>query len=133
MDDLIKSFIKEVTVGFSSKGTILLSPLGYSQSIPAHIYAVACNRCVVKKIPKQVFDRKIEESHEFARWMYTVAVRQLEMIERKLRMLNGTTKERYEALIANRQNIIRSVSSKVIASYLGITTSYLCKIKRKIR
>lgn len=122
---------KEITLGFSSKGTVIVSPFGYSRSLPAHIYAVACNKCIVKKISKQTFDRKIEESHEFAHWVYTVAIRQFEMYEKKLKILSGPMEERYEATI--RQDIIRNVSSKVIASYLGITNFYLCKIKRKLR
>lgn len=124
---------KEITLGFSSKGTVIVSPFGYSRSLPAHIYAVACNKCIVKKISKQTFDRKIEESHEFAHWVYTVAIRQFEMYEKKLKILSGPMEERYEATIMNRQDIIRNVSSKVIASYLGITNFYLCKIKRKLR
>lgn len=123
---------KEVTLGFTSEGTMLMSLFGYMRKKPAFMYIVSCSRCVVRKIPKVDFDRMISESHEFARWMYTVAIHQLYACEMKLSLISGTAQERYVALIKNRPDIIRNVSMKDIASYLGVTPSYLCKLKRRL-
>ena len=68
----------------------------------------------------------------FARWMYSVAIHQLFALERKVSLINGTVKERYLALIKNRPDIIKNVSMKVIASYLGVSPHYLCRLKKTL-
>ncbi len=123
---------KEVTLGFTSEGTMLMSLFGYMRKNPAFMYIVSCGKSVVRKISKEDFDRMISDSHEFACWMYTVAIHQLYACEKKLSLISGTAQERYVALIKNRPDIIRNVSMKDIASYLGVTPSYLCKLKRRL-
>lgn len=123
---------KEVTIGFTSIGTVLLSPFGYRCQDPAFMYIVACNKCAVRRIAKDKFDAFISSSHEFAKWMYSVAIHQFHTSERRLQLFSGTAQERYVALIRNRPDIIRNVSMKDIASYLGVTPSYLCKLKRRL-
>lgn len=123
---------KEVTLGFTSEGTVLMSLFGYMRKNPAFMYIVSCGKSVVRKVSKEDFDRIVSDSHEFARWMYTVAIHQLYACEMKLSLISGTAQERYLALIRNRPDIIRNVSMKDIASYLGVTPSYLCKLKRRL-
>lgn len=51
---------------------------------------------------------------------------------KKVSLINGTVKERYLALIKNRPDIIKNVSMKVIASYLGVSPHYLCRLKKTL-
>ena len=123
---------KEITIGFTDIGTVLMSLMGYFNSSPAYICITACTKARLKKIPKTTFDKIIRESHEFSTWIYSVAIHQLFALERKLSLINGTAKEKYISLIKNRPDIIRNVPGKIIASYLGITPFYLCKLKREL-
>jgi CRP-like cAMP-binding protein len=123
---------KEVTLAFTDIGTIFMSLAGYFTGKPAFIYYAACTKCLVKRIPKKYFDDVIEESPVFARWAYSVAIHQLYALERKVSLINGTVKERYIALIKNRPDIIKNVSMKVIASYLGVSPYYLCRLKKSL-
>ncbi|MBO8465196.1 MAG: Crp/Fnr family transcriptional regulator [Bacteroidetes bacterium] len=124
---------KEVTLGFTDIGTIFVSLFGYFRHLPAFISVTACTKCVVKKIPKDVFDGIVKESHVFSNWIYSVAIHQLFASEMKLSLINGTAKDRYVALIKNRPDIIMNVPMKTIASYLGVSPSYLCKVKRSLK
>ena len=128
---------KEVTLAFTDIGTMFMSLHGYFAGKPAFIYYQACSKCLLskcllKRISKEFFDNLIEESPVFARWVYSVAIHQLYALERKVSLINGTVKERYLALIKNRPDIIKNVSMKVIASYLGVSPYYLCRLKKTL-
>ena len=51
----------------------------------------------------------------------------------KWRIIQGPAKERYESILKNRPEIIKNVSLKIIASYLGITPQYLSKLRRNMQ
>lgn len=123
---------KEKTFGFASSGTLLLSPHSYYMGKESFIHLEACTESVVLKVSKKDFDKILMEHHEFALWMYTMAMAQIFVFEMKLSLINGTAKERYSSLFKNRPDIINSVSMKLLASYLDVTPSYLCRIKREI-
>ncbi|HJA98187.1 MAG TPA: Crp/Fnr family transcriptional regulator [Candidatus Alistipes avicola] len=124
---------KEVTYGFATPGTIILSLHSYYRRQPAFIMAENCKaEAKVLRMPKAQFDRLVEESHEFSRWMFNIAMGQLYSCEHKLFLINGTAKDRYLAVVRNRPDIIEAVPSNVIASYLGVTPQYLCHLKHEL-
>lgn len=124
---------REVTFGFATSGTIILSLHSYYMRQPAFIMAENCKtEAKVLKMSKTQFDRMLEESHEFSRWMFNIAMGQLYTCEHKLFLINGTAKERYLAVVRNRPDIIEAVPSNVIASYLGVTPQYLCHLKSEL-
>lgn len=123
---------KEVTLAFTDIGTMLMSLHGYFAGKPAFIYYTACTKSVVKKIPKAFFDEMIQDSHVFSNWIYSVSIHQLYALERKVSLIKGTAKERYLSLIKNRPDIIKNVSMKIIASYLGVSPYYLCRLKKSL-
>ncbi len=45
----------------------------------------------------------------------------------------GDAKERFLSLVQNRPEIMENVPMKYIASYIGVTPQYLCKMKRQFR
>lgn len=124
---------KERTYGFATPGTIITSLHSYYLRQPAFIMAENCNSdAEVLRISKAQFDRLMEESHEFSRWMFNIAMGQLYTCEHKLSLINGTAKDRYLAIMKNRPDIIKVVPSNVIASYLGVTPQYLCHLKSEL-
>lgn len=124
---------KEITFGFATPGTIILSLHSYYMRQPAFIMAENCKKeAKVLRMDKAQFDRLVEESHEFSRWMLNIAIGQLYSCEHKLFLINGSAKERYLAVVRNRPDIIEAVPSNVIASYLGVTPQYLCHLKSEL-
>lgn len=124
---------KEITFGFATPGTIFLSPQSYYMKQPAFLMIENCKtESKVLRMSKERFNRLMEESHEFSRWMFNIAMGQLYTCEHKLNLINGTAKDRYLAVIKNRPEIIEAVPSNVIASYLGVTPQYLCNLKKQL-
>ena len=58
---------------------------------------------------------------------------QLYFYEMKLCVIKGDARERFRSLIQNRPEILEKVPLNAIASYLGITPSYLSRLKKKLR
>lgn len=123
---------KEVVIAFASPGTFFLSPISFYIRKPAFINIQSCKESTVMKLSKERFDSLMNESHDFARWMFNIAMGQIFSLEMKSSLINGTAKERYLALIKNRPDIIQAVPMKTIASYLGVTPSYICHIKQDL-
>lgn len=121
---------KEVTFAFAPPGTLKISYYSYVRGIPSFNKYVACCDSTVMKITKSRFTDLMMQSHDFALWVSHVFLGQFFAYEKKREIVNGDASERFEALIVNRPEIIENVSSRIIASYIGVTPQYLCKLKR---
>lgn len=136
---------KEFVLGFSGPGTITMSPICARIGKPAFCGFQTVTDCDMVRIDKKDFDSLMEESHEFARWMFGMSVGQLCALELKAQMLSeGDVASNYEAMMKrqmkldkngfdpNRPNLPSIVSSKDLASYLGITQSYLSNLRKAL-
>lgn len=88
---------------------------------------------LLMRVRKADFSALIDRSAEFARWCLGNVQFQLYFFEMKGRIIQGPAKERYESILKNRPEIIKNVSLKIIASYLGITPQYLSKLRRNMQ
>lgn len=124
--------LREVTFGFALPGTMIISMHSFYCHLPVFYQIEACCPSKVVKIPKKHYDTMVTESHDFARWALEMANGQLFFYEKKNHIINGDAKERYLSLVHNRPDILEKVPLKIIASYLGITQSYLSRLKKQI-
>lgn len=133
---------KEENAGFASTGTILISPKGFYNRERAFFFIEACQDCKIMVWPKRTIMEMVSQSHEFSSWLLSICLSQFYATEMKLSTLQGNAIQRYDILaqgqnmkewshIANRPNITKEVSSKDLASYLGITPSYLSNIRKQ--
>lgn len=120
----------ERTFAFALPGTVLIDYYSFCKSIHAFSKLEACCESVVMKVSKAQFVELAARSHDFAQWMMYMSLEELFFHERKREIVNGDARERFEALLSNRPDIIKNVSSRILASYIGITPVYLCKLKR---
>ena len=124
---------KEATFGFAFPGTVLLSPHAFYMNEPAVMQIESCNiPSTVLHITKSKFDSFAEKSHEFALWMFNLAIGQIYTSELKVTYVSGTAEDRYKRLLKIRPDIVTAISANRLASYLGITPSYMCKLRRKL-
>ncbi|MDR2891113.1 MAG: Crp/Fnr family transcriptional regulator [Alistipes sp.] len=121
---------KELTWAFGTPGTMMGSYYPFYKHEPSFFRFEACCDSVFMKISKPGFVELTRRSHDFAQWVMWMSVEQLWLNEKKLAIVNGDAKERFEALMKNRPEIMEKVSAKVIASYIGITPQYLSYLKR---
>ena len=124
---------KEATFGFAFPGTVLLSPHAFYMNEPAVMQIESCNiPSTVLHITKSKFDSFAEKSHECALWMFNLAIGQIYTSELKVTYVSGTAEDRYKRLLKIRPDIVTAISANRLASYLGITPSYMCKLRRKL-
>ena len=136
---------KEFVIGFSGIGTITISPLSFAIGKPAFCGFQTITECKMIRIAKKDFDLLLKESHEFARWMVGITISQFCALELRAQMLSEADAfSNYKNLVKrqmkldkdgfdpNRPNLLSMVSSKDLASYLGITQSYLSNIRKAI-
>lgn len=122
----------EKTFGFSSPGTLIMSYHSLCMHTPSVFQLESCGESVVMKVARGDLDKLFRESRDFANWMYSMSLFQLYAWEMKATLINGSAEERLEALMKNRPEIMRNVSSRIIASYIGINQPYLSRLKRQI-
>lgn len=122
----------ERTFAFGMPGTPLISYYSFYHGEPSFSQWETCCDSVIMKISKAKFLGLANRSHDFAEWMMFMSIGQLFFFERKREVMNGTAKERFKALIENRPEIMENVSQKIIASYIGITQSYLSTLKKEL-
>lgn len=120
----------ERTSAFGLPGTLFMSKHSFVKSLPSYYQVDACCETTLLSIPAKHYWLMVKESHEFAEWSLHMAQEELFYQERKNMVINGNAKERFNAMIKNRPEIMRHVQQKIIASYLGITPQYLCRLKR---
>ncbi len=123
----------EKTYGFATPGTVTISWHSYFMRRPASFQIEACCETEVLKMPQRKLDELVKSSHEFAQWLLAIQQAQLYSNEFKHVAISGQAKERFLSLIKNRPEIMAKVPSQVIASYLGITPTYLCRLKKSFK
>lgn len=119
----------EHTATFALSPTMFMEYHCFYAGLSSFYQVEACCQSEVLRIPKQHYERMIAESHEFAKWALSMADTQFFQYERKKSLINGDARERFEALIKNRPEIMERVPLRIIASYLGITPQYLSRLK----
>jgi len=122
---------REVTFAFAPPGSLKISYYSFVKKLPSFNKYVACCDSVVAKISKARFTDLMKESHDFALWVSAVFMVQFFLYEMKREVMNGDAGERFEALVANRPEIMENVSDRIIASYIGVSPQYLCKLKKE--
>ena len=122
----------ERTAGFALPGRLLISFHCFYEQDASYYRFEACVPSKVVRIPSAVFRMMTEKYHQFALWVMEANQNQLYHAELKNRLISGDAKERLRQLIEGWPEIILKVSSKHLASYLGITEVHLSRIKSEI-
>lgn len=124
--------LNERTFAFGRPGSLLMQMHCYYMRLPSFFQCNACTPCTMLKISKQEFDTLVDESAEFAKFVLDRALDQLCGLEMRLDWINGQSSDRFAAMMKIMPEVIECVSSRIIASYLGITPAYLSQLKKKI-
>lgn len=122
----------EKIYGFSLIGGPLISYISHFMGLPSVFQAVSCGESVVLRMSKQRLEELKRSSHEFTLWLLELYAMQSCATELKLTTVTGEAIDRYRWMLENRPEIVARVSSKIMASYLGITHTYLSHLKRDL-
>ena len=122
----------EITYGFAEPGTLTVSYHSYCWHKPSVFQIESCGESIVLKMTKKQLEELLDGSHEFAKWLLAVRTDQLCFNEFKLTTIAGQAEERYLWMLENRPEVVARVPSKIMASYLGVSPTWLSILKRKI-
>lgn len=120
---------REHTIYFAFPGDIIGSTAGLCLGKPTSISIETFTNTVVTAIPIQEVIRMAAASTEFMVWVIEWFLMQLYVIESKCIILTGDALERYDALVKQRNELLRQAPIRAIASYLGIAENSLSRLR----
>lgn len=135
---LFRSFLydfngNEVTHEFYCNSEILIESLSLFQRLPSRENFQALTNSVVWKIDYERFNQLLKEIEGFREWGRTWATNQLFILkQRSINALTVNATDKYLHLLKDRPEIVLRSPLKHIASYLGITTTSLSRIRKEI-
>jgi len=124
------------TVQFFFENEGLTSFDSFTNNVPSLITIETIEPSVVYLLPKKYALQLVEEltrEPEFVQLMLQMfAQRQMHYMNEFFSFIRDTPEQRYQNMLNNRPHIIQRVPQHYIASYLGVSTVHLSRIKSKI-
>lgn len=127
---------KDVTFQFFMENTMFSSLESFRKGLPSMVSFETIESCVLWKITKSDADVILAEVYEDpelrSQFMDSLFERIFDYMKHFFSFIKDTPKQRYISLAKERPEIIRRIPQHYIASYLGITTVHLSRIKSSI-
>lgn len=127
---------KDVTFQFFMENTMFSSLESFRKGLPSMVSFETIEPCVLWQIDKTSLDKILEEIYEIpelrTKFMDSVFERVFDYMKHFFSFIKNTPQQRYIDLSKEKPEIIKRVPQHYIASYLGITTVHLSRIKSKI-
>lgn len=99
---------------------------------PTNCELRAISNSVVAALPKKVVDTLINQDEYFAKFHFgVVSMAMREENELKMKLIAYSSKEKYDFIIQEMPSVIRTVPSKYIAEFCGISAEWLSKLKKQ--
>ncbi|WP_172281615.1 Crp/Fnr family transcriptional regulator [Chryseobacterium sp. LAM-KRS1] len=127
---------KDVTFQFFTENTMFSSLESFRKGVPSMVSFETIEPCILWKIDKPTVDRILAEIYNDPelrdRFMDSVFERTFDYMKHFFSFIKDSPQQRYLDLAKEKPEIIKRVPQHYIASYLGITTVHLSRIKAKI-
>lgn len=124
------------TVQFFFEGDGMSSFESFMRGTPSAFGGETLEPTVLLALPKQKVLEMMEELKQVPEFLdmfiYIFSDRQIHYMHEFVSLLKDTPTERYEKLIAERPHILQRVAQHHIASYLGVSSVHLSRIKAKL-
>ena len=126
----------EKTVQFFFEGEGLMSFESFTTNTPSHFTIETIEPSIIYLLPKKYVNQLIDElamQPDFAKLILHVSsARQIHYINEFVSFIRDTPEQRYKNLLQDRPHIVQRVPQHYIASYLGVSTVHLSRIKSKL-
>ena len=127
---------KDVTFQFFFEGGVVSSVESFRKNIPSLISIEAIAASIVYWIDKNAFETILDDLKNNAdlQALFISAIfdRMIDYMHHFLSFIRDTPTQRYLTLLKEYPHIVQRVPQHYIASYLGITTVHLSRIKNKL-
>jgi len=123
---------KDITFQFFFENEGVSSIESFSKNLPSLFYLEAIEPSILYYIEKNDFEKLIKEIPAFKDIIFEAAIdRQIHYMKHFLSLIKDKPGERYKKLLKERPELIRRVPQHYIASYLGITSVSLSRIRNR--
>ena len=123
---------QENTISLAMDGWWISDPNSFIYQQPATMFVEALEDSLILQLDFENEQRIKSHSHKFETFFRTVAERGLSFMQRRLiASLTLTAEKRYEQFAEKYPDFLKRVPQFSIASYLGMTTQYLSRIRKK--
>lgn len=123
---------QENTISIAMDGWWISDPNSYIYQKPATMFVEALEDSTLLQLDFENEQILKAHSHQFETFFRTVAERGLAFMQRRLiSTLTLTAEERYEQFVEKYPEFLQRVPQFTIASYLGMTTQYLSRLRKK--
>lgn len=124
---------KEFTRYFAFENKFGTALTSFIEQIPSYEYIQAIGKTILLEISHEDFFR-LAKSNQFVNLLYQNILEMAYITsQRRIYGLQGQTAlERLQWLLNYQPDIFRNISSKIIATYLGVTTFSLSRLKAKL-
>ncbi len=127
---------KDITTQFFFEKNTVSSIESFRKNIPSPITLETIEPSILYWIAKNDLNKILEEIKEIPRlrdlFIDKIFDRTLDYIKYFISSIKDSPQERYQNLIKERPEIVKRVPQHYIASYLGISTVHLSRVKNKI-
>lgn len=127
---------KDITVQFFFENEGVASLESFRKNIPSIFTIETVEPKTVHVLPKELFVRMVKELEEnpgFQEGLLEILFeRQRHYLNEFLSRIRDTPQQRYQNLLRERPHIVQRVPQHYIASYLGISSVHLSRIKNKL-
>jgi CRP-like cAMP-binding protein len=123
---------KDLTTQFFFEGDAVTILESFLYNILSDFSIETIEDCEMNFVTKKDFEYFLENDQEFKDWFYQTAVKELiTLTQRLLSFIVNKPQERYAQLLKEQPEIIKRVPQHFIASYLGITSVSLSRIRNR--
>lgn len=124
---------KEITIQFFFENSFITSIESYLKGTPSQFSIETIEKCKVLKIEKKNWKKILDNNPQIKeKHLDIVTDRFMDYINHLLGFIKLKPEERYSDLLKNKPYILQRVPLQYIASYLGITTVSLSRIRARI-
>ncbi len=127
---------RDTTFQFFFEGQGISSLESFKKNIPSFFTIETLEPCIIYRIQKKDLEYIIAEIEKLPNYnnqlLEFLFERQFYYMKEFLSFVRDTPEERYQRLITERPHIVQRVPQQYIASYLGITSVSLSRIKARL-
>lgn len=129
---LVGNEAQEHTIAFAIDDWWISDYTSYINQIPATLFVEALEETTLIQIDYNAEQLLMETNPKFERFFRIITQRSFSFLQQRiLSNLSKTAEERYEEFLSKYPSIANRVPQYALASYLGMSTEYLSKLRSK--
>lgn len=124
---------EEKTSYLALKNSVTSSLNSFLNKIPSRKNIKALSDCNLWIVDLETFQELVKNNKAFQQFYYNLIEKQICLIDDyRIDLLTLTPEERYKKLLANEPNLLQEVPLHYLASFLGISSRHMSRIRKNI-